>query len=358
MSKRPALRSPGRPRRVPRGVARLPGIGPTRRLVLQATAGWLLPGLGFAQPAKRPFRIALLPDFMPTWEGLLQLFVQALRDYGRVEGRDYVFYRSGVYYGDLDTDRAVSLAIDAKPDLIFALNLGYIVAAHQRTKTIPIVMWVSGFPVEGGVAESLVRPGKNVTGLTIYAGGEVFGKLVQLLLEAKPGLRRLAALNSYVPPFHPAAEARLIATEMRETGHRLGVDVRVIEIERPDQVDGALAAVASFRAEALLLTSGLSMRPRRGDIIRFAIDRRLPTISDTDWDPPHELLLSYGADFPALIRQSAPYVERILWGGASPANLPIQLPARYEMVLNLRMAKAIEMHVPHAIVTQASRLIR
>lgn len=330
--------------------------GPARRLVLQATAAWLLPALGFAQPAARPFRIALLPDFMPEWNGLLQLLVQALQGYGRVEGRDYVFHRSGVYYG-VDTDRAVRLAVDAQPDLIYAANLGYIVAAHQRTKTIPIVMWVSGFPVEGGVAESLVRPGKNVTGLTIYAGAEVFGKLVQLLFEVRPGLRRVAALHSYVPPFHPAVEARLIAMEMREAGRRLGVDVRVFEIERPEQVDGALAAAAADRVEALLLTSGVSMRRRRGDIIRFAVDKRLPTISDADWDPPNELLLSYGADFAELIRQSAPFVDRILWRGANPAELPIQLPAKFEMVVNPGMAKTIGMHLPPAIVTRASRLI-
>jgi putative ABC transport system substrate-binding protein len=124
-------------------------------------------------------------------------------------------------------------------------------------------MWVSGFPVEGGVAESLGRPGKNVTGLTIYAGSEVFGKLVQLLVEVRPGLRRVAALHSYVPPFHPAAETRMVNTEMREAGRRLGVEVRVFEIERPDQVDGVLAAAAAFGAEALLLTSGVSMRPRQ-----------------------------------------------------------------------------------------------
>src|SRR5512142_1783170 len=138
----------------------VPRTGPARRLLLQATAASLLSALGFAQPARHPFRIALLPDFMPAWDAWLQLLAQTLQGYGRVEGRDYVFYRSGVYYGD-DTDRAVRLAVDAEPDLIYGTNLGYIVAAHQRTKTIPIVMWVSGFPVEGGVAESLVRPGKN-----------------------------------------------------------------------------------------------------------------------------------------------------------------------------------------------------
>src|SRR5512138_44494 len=312
-------------------------IAPTRRLALLSATTWLLPALGVAQPAGRPFRIALLPDFMPSWEGLLQLFVQSLKGFGRVEGRDYVFYRSGVYYG-VDTDRAVRLAVEARPDLIYAGNLGYIAAAHRLTKTIPIVMWVSGFPVEGGVAESLTRPGKNVTGMTLYAGAQVFGKLVQLLVEVRPGLRRIAALSAYVPPFHPAVEARLIIDEMREAGRRLGVDVKVFEIARPDQVDAALAAVVADHAEALLLTSGVAIRSRRSDILRFAMDRRLPTITDADWDPPDEPLLSYGADIPELIRQSAVYVDHVLWHGAKPANLPIQLPARFELVVSPRMA--------------------
>ena len=109
---------------------------------------------------------------------------------GRVEGRDYVFHHSGVYYGG-DTQAALDSVIAARPDLILAMNLGFAIAAHKATKTIPIVMWISGFPVEAGVADSLARPGKNVTGMTVYAGGEVFGKLVQLVQESKPGIRRV-----------------------------------------------------------------------------------------------------------------------------------------------------------------------
>jgi putative tryptophan/tyrosine transport system substrate-binding protein len=356
MSRHPASPHCDRPVAAPAGAPPWLGTGVARRRVLQAAAGCLLPALGLARPAAGPFRIALLPDFRPEWKGMLQLLIDALRQYGRIEGRDYVFHHSGLYYGD-DPHRAVRLAVDARPDLIYAANLGYVVAAHELTKTIPIVMWISGFPVEGGVATSLMRPGKNVTGLTIYAGAEVFGKLVQLLHELRPGLRRVAALHSYVPPFHPVAEYRLIAEEMREGGRRLGVDVRVLEIDRPDRITDALASAAADRAEALLLTSGVSMSARRADIVAFAIDRRLPTISDADWDPPNALLLSYGADFPALIPQSATYVDRILWHGAKPGELPIQLPAKFEMVVNPRMAKAIGMPLPQAIVARANRSI-
>lgn len=312
--------------------------------------------LAQAQTRRGPFRIALLPDFMPAWDGMLKAFVQTLQGLGRLEGRDYVFYRSGIYYG-ADTDRAVRMAIDARPDLIYAGNLGYIIAAHELTKTIPIVMWASGFPVEGGVADSLAHPRKNVTGMTLFAGAQVFGKLVQLLLEAKPGLRRIAAFDSYVPPFHPEVEARLIISGMTETGRELGVDLRVFEIARPEQVGGALAAAAADRAEALLLTSGVSMRSRRAEIIRFAANRHLPTISDADWDPPDIALLSYGADIAELIRQSATYVDRVLWRGASPGELPIQLPAKFELVVNARMAGAIGLQLPQSIRMRADRVL-
>lgn len=326
-----------------------------RRSLTLAIAAWPLARAARAQTQAR-YRIALLPDFSPAWEPLLKLFVSALAEFGHIEGRDYVFYRSGVYYG-ADADRAVNMVIDAQPDLIYAANLGYVIAAHRRTKTIPIVMWVSGFPVEGGVADSLAKPGKNVTGMAIYAGAQVFGKLVQLLLEVKPAIRRIAALCSYVPPFHPIEETRPVIEEMREAGGRLGVDLRVFEIARPDQVDHALAAAATDRAEALLLTSGAAMVPRRPEILRFAIDRRLPTISDADWDPPNELLLSYGANIAELMRPSATYVERVLWRGAKPGDLPIQLPAKFELVINPRMASAIGLQLPQAILLRADRTV-
>jgi putative ABC transport system substrate-binding protein len=330
----------------------------SRRVLLLASGACLTPGLAGAQPAGRPYRIALLPDFGTTWEPLLKLFVQVLQGFGRVEGRDYVFVRSGLAYGQ-ETERAVRLAVEAQPDLIYVANLGYAIAAHKLTKTIPIVMWVSGFPVEGGVADSLARPGKNVTGLTIYAGAQVFGKLVQLLVEARPGLKRIGAFCTYLPPFHPAEEAGPIIAEIREGGRRLGVDVRIFEIARAEQVADALAGAASERVEALLLTSGVSLTGRRAEVMQFAVERRLPTISDAEWTVPmaHSPLLSYGADFVELIRQSAPYVDRILWQGRRPAELPIQLPARFELIANVKTAKAIGLQLPQAVLLRADRVI-
>ena len=143
----------------------------------------------------------------PTHRWLLKRFASALRELGRIEGRDYVFHRSGVFYGP-DTQLAVDRVVEAKPDLILTGNLGYAMAAQKASMTVPVVLYASGFPVEGGVADSLTRPGKNVTGMTSRPEANTFGKLVQLVHEAKPTATRIGVFMSYVPPFHPRAESR------------------------------------------------------------------------------------------------------------------------------------------------------
>lgn len=328
---------------------------------LALTAGSaVLPAHAQDQPTRAPLRIGLVPDFPPGMEPLLKLFSGALAEFGRVEGRDYVYIRSGTFYGG-DTQQALQRVMEAKPDLLLIMNLGYAVAAHKRTKTIPMVLWVSGFPVEGGVAESLAKPGKNVTGLTIYAGGEVFGKMVQMVHETRPGMRRIGALMSYVPPFHPRAEADLIIAGMRAAARPLDVDLRIYEISRPEQVDDALAAVTRDGIDALVLTSDASMTTKRKDILRFAVEHRLPTIVDAPWTEQMgevQPLLGYWPPFHLLIRQAAPYVDKILWHGANPGDLPIQLPARFQFTVNQQTARAIGITVPQSVLLRADEVVQ
>ena len=305
----------------------------------------------------KPYVIGLLPDFSVPSPALGRL-VEGLAKFGRVEGRDYVFYRSGVRYGG-DTKLALDRVMQAKPDLIVATNLGFAIAANRATKAIPIVMWISGFPVEGGVADSLNRPGRNVTGMTVYAGGEHFAKLVQLVHEAKPGVRRIGAFMSYVPPFHPRAETDLINRGMLAAAEPLGIELKVFEIAKPGQIDEALAAVVAQGLEALVLTSDVVMVPRLKEIFQFAVARRLPAIIDAPWGELGEPqpLLTYMASFGALMRQVAPYINQILWNGANPGDLPIQLPAQFEFVVSLKTAKAIGLTVPPAILVRADQVI-
>jgi len=329
-----------------------------RRNLVLVFASLLAPLSARPQQAGRPYRIGLVPDY-PPGSPMLRLLSDTLAEFGRVEGHDYVYIRSGIYYGP-DTQRALASVLEAKPDLLFIMNLGYAVAAHKITKTLPVVMWVSGFPVEGGVAESLARPGKNVTGMTIYTGGEFFGKLVQLVHEARPSAKRIGALMSYVPPFHPRAEADIISRGMRDAAQPLGVDVRIYEISKPEDVDDALASVVRQGVDALVLTSDASMVPRMKDILRFAAERRLPTIVDSVWrelgDP--QPLLEYRSHFGALMRQAAPYVDKVLWQGVKPGDLPIQLPARFVFAVHLKTAKAIGIAVPQSILLRADEVIQ
>ncbi len=306
------------------------------------------------QPPRAPFRIGLVPD--SDW--VVKGFQEAMGELGRVEGRDYVFIRSGVFYGP-DTQLALDKVLEKKPDLMLTGNLGYAVAAQKATQTIPVVMYVSGFPVEGGVAESLARPGKNVTGLTIYASGEFFGKLVQLVHEVKPSAKRIGVFMSYVPPFNPRAEVDLVIRGLRSPVKPLGLDVRIFEIGNFEQFDAAMAAAVAQKVEALVLTSGVSMVPKRHDVLQFASDKGLPTIVDSPWselsDP--QPLLTYMASFGTLLRQAAPYVNQILWHGVKPGDLPIQLPARFVFVVNLKTAKALGISVPASILMRADQFI-
>lgn len=189
-------------------------------------------------------------------------------------------------------------------------------------------------------------------------GGEFFGKLVQLVREAKPDIRRLGVLMSYVPPFHPRAEADVIIKGMRDVARPLGLDVRIFEISKPEHIDHALAAVVAQRLEALVLTSDPVMVYRMHSIFQFAVERRLPAIVDGPWREagPPQPLLAYKADFLELMRRAAPYVNKILWQGAKPGELPIQLPAKFVFEVDLVTAKAIGITVPQHLLLRADRV--
>jgi len=258
-----------------------------------------------AHPVRGPMRIGLVPDqVIGPWH---QLFIDDLRNRGRIQGRDYVFIHSGVPSGP-DSQSALERVLEAKPDLLLTCNLAYAVAAHKVSKTLPIVMMISGFPVAGGVADSLTRPGRNVTGMTIYAGPEVFGKLVQLLHEVKPGAKRIGVFMSYVPPANPRAEADVINRGFRSAAAPLGLDVRIFEIGKPEQVDDAMVWAGAQGVEALVLTGGISVAPRMKDILQFAVAKRLPAITRT----PRHFRRCIGKWRPMSIRSSGRASTRVI----------------------------------------------
>jgi putative ABC transport system substrate-binding protein len=163
---------------------------------------------------------------------------------------------------------------------------------------------------------------------------------------------------SYVPPFHPRAEADLIIRGMRDAAGSLGLELRIFEIAKPEQVDEALAWAVAQGVEALVLTSDASIERHKQQIMQFAAAKRLPTIVENQWrgiEP--QPLLTYRADYDILMRQAAAYVNRVLWEGAKPGDLPIQLPARFKFSVNLKTAKALSLAIPQSILIRADEVI-
>lgn len=337
-----------------------------RRQFLSATSAFLaMAAIGgrrlvrAQQTAHRPYRIALVPDLPgPYWKPKLKVLTDSLRGWGRMEGRDYAFYHSGVPYGP-KWKLAVERALQAKPDLMVIVNLGYGVEAYKHTRTIPLVLWAAGFPVAAGVAKSLARPGTNVTGCTIYGGGEFFGKLLDLLHQAKPDAKRVGFFMSYVPPFHPRAEADLIIKGLRDAATAIGIDLRTFEIAKPEQVDVALTAVTTQGIDAVVCTSDPAMSVRRTDIMRFMVAKRLLTIGDQEgWEfVKPASVLTYRAPLDGLAGQIAPLIEKILWEGANPGDLPIELPTRYTFDIHMKTAKAIGLRIPESLLIQANKVV-
>lgn len=324
-----------------------------RRDAIAALIGLGLTGRSRASPpaGRTPARIGLLPKM---WDFQVALLRDALLERGWREGADYTLLRA-----DLPGDRieeAAQAIVATRPDVIWVANTGYALAAHRRTKTIPIVMFVTGFPVEAGLAESLARPGKNVTGNAGYTGAGLFGKLFELLREAKPDLKKLGVLWAYVPPAHPVAEVEPCYREMREAAERMRLDVQIQEIARTEHLPPALEALRSWGVDGLFITSGPGTWDEAKRLMRFATEYQLPTIADWPWSSDLYPLLTYSPAWRELVWQSAAYIDRILMG-EKPGMLPLQQPSKYELVVNAKTAQAIGITLPTTLLLRADRVI-
>jgi len=225
--------------------------------------------------------------------------------------------------------------------------------AMNATKTIPIVMVGGGAdPVKEGLVESLARPGGNVTGTT-RLGGELGGKRLELFKEAVPKLVRVAVL------YDPAAPAGVI--EVKEilpvAARRLGLTVRSWEVQAAAGFEKVFAALNKERPDGLYVTSGPSMRDNQKRIVGFALKSRLPSTFYTREFVDAGGLMSYGADLVDSYRRVAYYVDRIL-KGAKPADLPVEQPTKFELVINLKTAKQIGVTIPQSVLYRADKVIR
>jgi putative tryptophan/tyrosine transport system substrate-binding protein len=309
-------------------------------------------GTAAAQPAGKVPRIGhLSPGFAtdPMRERLLEAFRQGLRELGYVDGQNIAIESR---YEDKD-DRLPALAADlvrSKVDVIVTTSGAATRAVQLTTRTIPIVMTLVNDPVGSGLVASLARPGGNVTGLTVMSP-DLAGKQLQLLKEVVPKVSRVALLRN---PDNPAATAML--REAEAAAQALGVRLQTLEARNPPEIDSAFAAMTRERAGALLILPDGVFLSQRSQIAELAVKRRLPSIRQSSAFPEAGGLMSYGANYLDLMRRAATFVDKIL-KGATPADLPVAQPTKFELVINLRTAKAIGLTIPPALLQRADQII-
>ncbi len=304
-----------------------------------------------AQQAGKIRRIGFLTISRPGAQHLFDAFQQGLRELGWVEGQNLAIeWRRRGERAEPLPDLAAEL-VQLKVEVIVTSSEPMIRTAMQATNTIPIVMAVSAAPVETGLVASLARPGGNVTGLSIQAA-EVGGKRLELLKEAVPHAARLAVL------WNAANPAKVLEwQDIQVAAQTLGVTLYSVEVRGPDDFDGAFAAIARERPDALIVfTEPLTLRHQR-PIVDFATQHRLPTISEGREFADAGGLMTYGASLPALYRRAAYYVDRIL-KGATPADLPVEQPTKFELVINLKTAQALGITIPPTLLFLADEVIK
>src|SRR5215472_15271391 len=307
-----------------------------------------------AQQAGKVPRIGFLSLTSPSDRpSLLDAFRQSLRGLGWVEGQNIVIdYR----YAQDRVDRLPDLAAELvrlKVDLIVAsAGTQVAVAAKNATEAIAIVMIYVRDPVGNGLIASLARPGGNVTGVSGSAGLEMFAKQLELLKETVAKIRRVAILSNPTNAYH-----QLAIREVNVAARSLGVQLQLLEARGPNEFDGAFAAMAKERVGALLVLSDVMLNSHRTRLADLAARSRLPAIYGVRESVEAGGLMSYGPSFLDLFRRAATYVDKIL-KGASPGELPVEQPTKFELVINLKTARALGITVPQSLLARADEVVQ
>ncbi len=304
------------------------------------------------QPAKVVRIGFLFPATPAATSHLLETFGQGLRELGYVEGKNFILERR---YAEGRVERLPDLAAELvrlKVDLIVAATTPAIQAAKQATRTIPIVMANSFDPVGTGLVASLGRPGGNITGLSTHLQ-ELPGKLLQLLKEAVPRVTCVAFLGNPDVP-HSA----LVFRETQVAARVLGVELQSVEVRGAAEFESAFSAMTRERAGALILSTRVPVFfAHRKQIADLAVKNRLPAIYANRDFVDAGGLMSYGAHVPDLYRRAATYVDKML-RGAKPADLPVEQPTKFELVINLKTAKALGLTIPQSVLIRADQVIQ
>jgi len=301
-----------------------------------------------AQTAPRSARVGLINNATPRdGAALVDAFRQGMSDAGWVEGRNLAIeYR----WAESDLSRHPRLVgelLGARVDVIVLAGTAAARAARQATSTVPIVVTAVGDPVELGLVASLARPGANLTGLA-WQSSDLATKQIQILHETVPRLSRLAAM------WHSANPA--IRETAQSAARALDLKLQAIEVPSPGSIPGAFDAARRGRAEALIVLPSPMFYAQRKQLAELAARHRLPATYEVKAYVDDGGLLSYGPSFPEMYRRAASYVDRIL-KGATPGDLPMEQPSKFELALNLKTARALKLTIPPTLHLRADHLV-
>jgi putative ABC transport system substrate-binding protein len=308
-------------------------------------AATLWPLAGAAQSAKVP-NIGVLVVGSPASKRFWRLFQQDMRELGYIEGKNVRYqFRSDMGQASRLPALAEEL-VRLQVDLIVVWFTPAALAARQATHQIPIVMALVGNPVETGLVASLAHPGGNVTGMAAI-GAELAGKLVDVVHEMMPAARRIAALANVPDPF-----SKPFLQRIESNAASAGVTIDPVMIQSSTELDPAFSALDKNPPDALIVQPSLPIRR----VAELAVHYRVPAVSFVRDFADQGGLLSYGSDEADAYRKAATYVDQIL-KGATPAGLPVQEPTKFELVINLKTAKALGLTVPQSMLLQADEVI-
>jgi len=302
-----------------------------------------------AQPAAKVHRVGfLLGASGESVASLFHAFNEGLREFGYVEGRNIVFEQR---YAAGRMERLPDLAAELvrlQVDVIVTGSNIHVAAVRRATKTIPIVMVFTSDPIGAGFVASLARPGGNVTGLAADASPELWAKYLALLKEVVPKLSRVGVLGQ--------VSSQVGFAELEAVSRTLDLTLEVADIRGPEDLDGAFAAMINKRVEAVLIVVGPLTYLLRQPIADAAVKYRLPAITTLNEFAQAGLLMTYGPNILDLYRRAAIYVDKILRGSV-PADLPVEQPTKFELVINLKTAKALGIDVSLAVQQRADQMI-
>ncbi len=333
-----------------RHLSRRAFVGSLAALAMSPTFMFTLQSAYAQQPAS-PRRIGVLLGGSSHEEKVQQAFRQGLLDAGYVEGRDVVIeWRSA----DGDYTRLPQMAADlvqSRVDVIVVRSTPAAEAAKRATSTIPIVLAIVADPIVTGLVASFSHPGGNVTGLSAMTE-DLSAKRLQLLKEALPRLTRVAVLWNPDTAFHKG-----VIEQLKASAPSLSIKLKFVSAQTPEEFDAAFSAMKQARVQALYVIEDALFFTNRKTLVRLASNARLPIVYWIKEFAEDGGLMSYGASYADLMRRSAGYVDKIL-KGAKPGDLPIEQPTKFELVVNLKTARAFGITIPQSILVRADEVIR